>query len=292
MSMTGFGRAEVGEEDFSVTVEVRSVNNRFLDVHVRCPAKYAVWETRARALVREAVSRGKVDLFIGLREWESPRAGIRVNKRLLSSLVDEVRALVREFGLSGDLAFRDLLAVPDLVVAESDAEDLSEARWPAAERAVRGALGMLRAAREEEGARIRATVSGTLSVLREVTEQIFALSAENKEAAAGRFRERIERMAGEAGMDPGRLAQEAAILLDRLDITEECERLRAHFQAAAALIDSPGGPVGKRFDFLLQEIFRELNTASAKSAHAGISARVVEAKTELEKVREQIHNVE
>jgi uncharacterized protein (TIGR00255 family) len=122
--------------------------------------------------------------------------------------------------------------------------------------------------------------------------EIRSLAAENKEQAAVRFRERIAALSAEAGVDPVRLHQEAAILIDRLDITEECDRLASHLAAVDALFPSPGDAVGKRFDFLVQEIFRELNTAGNKSAHAGVSARVVAAKTELEKIREQIQNIE
>ena len=125
-----------------------------------------------------------------------------------------------------------------------------------------------------------------------ISREIRSFAAENKEQAAARFRERIGALSAEAGVDPVRLHQEAAILVDRLDITEECDRLASHLAAVDALFRSPGEAVGKRFDFLVQEIFRELNTAGNKSAHAGVSALVVAAKTELEKVREQIQNVE
>jgi uncharacterized protein (TIGR00255 family) len=128
--------------------------------------------------------------------------------------------------------------------------------------------------------------------LEAITEEIRSLTAENKEQAAARFRERITALSAEAGVDPVRLHQEAAILLDRLDITEECDRLASHLAAVETLFRSPGEAVGKRIDFLLQEIFRELNTAGNKSAHARVSALAVTAKTELEKVREQIQNIE
>ena len=125
-----------------------------------------------------------------------------------------------------------------------------------------------------------------------LAREIRSLAAENREQAVARLRERIAALSAEAGLDPVRLHQEAAILLDRLDITEECDRLASHLTAVDALFRSPGDAVGKRFDFLVQEIFRELNTAGTKSAHAGVSALVVAAKTELEKVREQIQNIE
>jgi len=139
---------------------------------------------------------------------------------------------------------------------------------------------------------MRRVLRESIGRLADLAAELRALTAENKEQAAARFRERIAALAAGAGVDPVRLHQEAAILLDRLDITEECERLASHLAAVDALFRSPGDAVGKRFDFLVQEIFRELNTAGNKSAHAGVSALVVDAKAELEKVREQIQNIE
>lgn len=139
---------------------------------------------------------------------------------------------------------------------------------------------------------MRSVIAESVARLRGIAAGISSLSRENKELALARFRERVEALSAEAGTDPVRLHQEAAYLADRLDVTEECDRMISHLAGLDKLLHEPGDAVGKRFDFLLQELFRELNTAAGKSAHAGISQLVVEAKTELEKVREQIQNVE
>jgi uncharacterized protein (TIGR00255 family) len=157
---------------------------------------------------------------------------------------------------------------------------------------VRDALAMLVKTRREEGERLKAVLRETAGRVGALAEEIRSLAAENRELAQARFRERIESISGNAGVDPARLHQEAAILVDRLDITEECDRLGSHMASMEALFRDPGDAVGKRFDFLVQEVFREINTAGNKSAHAGISSKVVSAKTELEKIREQIQNVE
>src|SRR3972149_5245508 len=236
VSMTGFGRGDHHGGEVSVTAEVRSVNHRFLDIHVRCPAKFTSWEMRVRSLVRETLKRGKVDVFLGVREWGKGGTTVRVNHGLLSSFLAE--------------------------------------------------------AKREEGKRLRAAIERSVRTLATLTEEMTALSGENKEHARARLLERIEALSGEAGIDPVRLQQEAAILIDRLDISEECDRLRSHLAGMEGLLKDEGEAVGKRFDFLVQEAFREMNTASSKSAHAGVSERVVTAKTELEKIREQIQNVE
>ena len=292
MSMTGFGRGEAHGEDVSVIAEVRSVNHRFLDIHVRCPSKFLSWEMRLRGQVREAVKRGKVDLFVAVREWGRTGATVRVNRELLASFLAEASRVREESGVSMELSVRDLLGVPDLFVFGAEGGDPAERHRPLAESAVREALAMLSESRGEEGERLRRVIREAVEGMARIVAEIAALSRENKDLAAARFRERIETMSGEAGIDPARLQQEAAFLLDRLDITEECDRLGSHVAGLTGLLDKPGEAVGKRFDFLVQEVFRELNTASNKSAHAGISALAVAAKTELEKIREQIQNVE
>jgi uncharacterized protein (TIGR00255 family) len=291
-SMTGFGRGEAHGEDVSVIAEVRSVNHRFLDIHVRCPSKFLSWEMRLRGLVRDAVKRGKVDLFLAVREWGKTGTTVRVNRELLASLVGEASRIREETGLGLELSVRDLLGVPDLFVFAAEGADPAETHRPLAESAVRAALAMLCESRRDEGERLRAVIRDAVGGLARLTGEISALSGENKDLAVARFRERIASLSGEAGVDPARLQQEAAFLVDRLDVTEECDRLGSHIAGLNALLDRPGEAVGKRFDFLVQEVFRELNTASNKSAHAGISALAVSAKTELEKIREQIQNVE
>ncbi len=292
LSMTGYGRGEAQGEDVLVTADVRSVNHRFLDIHVRCPSKFLSWETRVRGLVRESLKRGKVDLFLNVREWGKTGSAVRVNRDVLSSFLGEAARIGEESRIPVELTFRDLLGVPDLFVFTQEGADPAESLWGLAEKAVRDALSMLRASRSEEGERMRAVIRESVASLDSIREKITSLSVENKELASSRFKEKIRSLVSEAGLDPARLHQEAAILMDRLDITEECDRMRSHLEGLKKLIESPGEAVGKRFDFLVQEVFRELNTSASKSAHAGISEIVVNAKTELEKIREQIQNVE
>jgi len=292
MSMTGYGRGEAQEEDVSITADVRSVNHRFLDIHVRCPSKFLSWETRVRGLVRESLKRGKVDVFLNVREWGKTGTAVRVNRGVLSSFLDEASRIREECGVPIELTFRDLLGVPELFAFTPEGTDPAEERWGLAEKAVRNALSMLQSSRMEEGERMRAVIGESVRGLASFRDQIASLTVENKELALNRFKEKIQSLSGEAGLDPARLHQEAAFLLDRLDITEECDRLGSHLAGLANLLGNPGEAIGKRFDFLVQEIFRELNTASNKSAHTGVSELVVNAKTELEKIREQIQNVE
>lgn len=292
MSMTGFGRGDHHGGDVSVVAEIRSVNHRFLDIHVRCPAKFLSWEMRVRSMVRQVLKRGKVDVFLNIREWGKAGTAVRVNHGLLSSFLAEANRVREEYALSMDLSFRDLLGIPDVFVFAPEGNDPVEELWAIGEGAVRDALSMLVGSRREEGERLRDGMERAVGKLSALAEEISVLAEGNKELARARFRERIEALSGEAGIDPARVQQEAAFLIDRLDISEECDRLRSHLSGMLGLMAGGDEAVGKRFDFLVQEAFRELNTTSSKAAHAGISERVVVAKTELEKIREQIQNVE
>ena len=292
MSMTGFGRGEAHREEVAVTADIRSINHRFLDVHVRCPAKFLSWETRIRGLVRGSLSRGKVDVFLNVREWSKSGIAVRVNRSVLESFLSEAARIGEESGIRVELTFRDLLGVPDLFVFAPEGADPAEEHWGVAETAMKNALSMLQASRREEGERLRQYIGDALAGMIRIAEKLTSYSKENKELAIARFKERIQSLSGEAGVDPVRLHQEAAFLIDRLDITEECDRLRSHIAGLEKILGGTGESVGKRFDFLVQEVFRELTTAANKSAHPGISELAVTAKTELEKIREQIQNVE
>jgi len=292
MSMTGYGRGDRHAGDVSVTAEIRSVNHRFLDIHVRCPSKYLSWEIPVRSMVRKAIQRGKVDIFLNVRDWGRGGTAVRVNHALLSSFLAEANRVREEHSLIMDLTLGDLMGVPDIFVFSPEGSDPAEEHRALAEGAVESALSMLRDSRREEGERLRVAIGKAAEKLRALAVEISFLTGENKELARDRFRERIEALSGEAGVDHARLQQEAAYLVDRLDISEECDRLGSHLAGMEALLSTEGGAVGKRFDFLAQEAFRELNTAASKSAHPGVSEKVVDAKTELEKIREQIQNVE
>jgi uncharacterized protein (TIGR00255 family) len=247
---------------------------------------------RVRSMVRKAVKRGKVDVFLSVKDWGRAGTTVRVNHGLLSSFLGEANRIQEEYSLGMEISFRDLIGVPDIFVFAPEGNDPAEEHWALGEGAVESALSMFIRSRQEEGERLRVAIGKAMMKLRPLAGEISVLSGENKDLAQARFRERIESLSGEAGVDPARLQQEAAFLIDRLDISEECDRLFSHLTGLEELMATESEAVGKRFDFLAQEVFRELNTASSKSAHPGISERVVAAKTELEKIREQIQNVE
>jgi uncharacterized protein (TIGR00255 family) len=227
--------------------------------------------------------------------WGGGGGTLRVNRPLLSGYLSEASKLEAEFGVSSRISFGELVRIPDLFLFEAESgEDPAELRWPFAEEAVRAALGMLQQSRRTEGENLRRVIRDSLSVLSGQVSRIASMTEENKTLAADRFRERISAHCAEFGatVDSARLHQEIALQLDRLDITEEIDRLGSHLSSLGKLAEEGGDALGKRFDFLVQEVFRELTTSANKSAHPLISSTAVTAKTELEKIREQIQNVE
>jgi len=196
-SMTGYGRGESRAGDFSVTAEIRSVNHRFLDIHVRCPSKYMGWEVRVRSILRDSLKRGKVDLFLGVKDWGKSGTGVRVNRELLTAFLEEAERIREEHRLDMNLTIRDLLGVPDLFSFAPDERDPAEENWAAAEQAVRQAISMLIESRETEGERMLAAIGESVRRITAIAREVSALTAENKDLALAKFRERIEFLSGE-----------------------------------------------------------------------------------------------
>ena len=203
MSMTGFGRGERHGDEISVTVEARTVNHRFLDLHTRCPGRFLSWEPRIRGIVRESVRRGKVDLHVNVREWGKLGAGLLVNDELLRSFLAEAKRIREEHGVGGEVTLRDLLSVPDLFQTAPVGGDPADPLWPVAEGAVRDALGMLGRARAEEGDRMKQVLQESVARLEILAGEIRSLTVENKEQAAARFRRADRRAVGRCGCQPG-----------------------------------------------------------------------------------------
>lgn len=284
-SMTGFGRAVAAAGDRRLVVEIRSVNGRGFDLKIRMREPDATCETEMGRAIRAAVERGSVLAVV--REEGGQGAGVAATR------IEETHAALetvrRRLGLPSPV---DLATVVDFLRGERTAPPVAgDDLWRALAPAVAAALADLRAMREREGADLGADLGRRIVVLRDLARRIGEAAAAEPARLSARVVERIRALAGEAGVDPQRLAQEAALLADRLDVSEELTRLAAHLAHLESLL-AAGGAVGRKIDFLLQEIAREINTTGAKSQHAGIAALVVDAKAELERVREQAQNLE
>lgn len=296
-SMTAFGRATVAGEGYELTVELRSVNNRYLDLNFRLPRAWAAQEERIKAaLSAMGVSRGKVDISVTVTDTrtQSGAAVLEPDLEAARRYLEAASLLEAELGVKNDLTATRLLTLPGVMVPvkEDTAED-DDAVWEKLSPAVTEAVTVFLAAREREGARLAADVLDKLAGIRGMVATIAARSAENIAAYRVRFEERLRAALGETGatFDENRVITECAVYADRVAIDEELVRLSSHFDALEGLFQSSEA-VGRKIDFMLQETNREINTIGSKCSDAAVAQTVAEVKSELEKIREQIQNIE
>ena len=294
-SMTGFGRARgTISPRFAASVVIRSVNHRYLDVQVRTNLREETpeLESAVRAVVAETADRGRVTVQVTLERTQPSATSVMVDGRAVTSALAQLRRLEEEQGGPQTVELRDVLTLPGLVMV-TGAETLLEAEeLEALAAVVRDASRAFAAMRLEEGARLRGQLTAELERLTAFVDGLEPALGDIRDRLLARLQERLERMTGaEVAVDPDRLAQEAAILADRADVSEEVVRLRSHLEAFADRV-SRGGAVGRTLDFLCQEIHRELNTLGSKCREVGMAERVVEAKTATERLREQVQNLE
>lgn len=290
-SMTGFGRGEAKTADGGVTVEIRSVNNRYLDVQVKTPRSLAALEPRIRKTVQERCSRGRIDVFVSRSGGEGNPFRLKADHGIAGQYLTVLRELKERHALPGEIDLSLLLAVPEIVSREEITEDL-EAVWGrtciALDEAVKGLVAM----REQEGAALGRDIAARLEALESMAESVRRKTPATIEQARKRMTDTVARILQEQP-DPARIAQEIAILAERTDVTEELTRLGSHLSQFRAMLAGSGGePVGRKLDFLIQELGREVNTVASKAMDADISLTMVNAKAELEKVREQVQNIE
>lgn len=290
-SMTGFGQATGENLRHAVTVTIRAVNHRFLELRVHLGDDYRASEETLRAALAAELERGRVDVTVGVRPLAQRAARVRVDREVVRAAHLAVEELF-EGGLVGEkLTAGDLLRLPEALVVERD-PDL----WDAADEALlleagRTALAQLVAAREHEGETLSAVLERRLDELAVVVGRLAELRGIASAAMAESLRARLAEALGAAGIDPARLAQEAAILVERSDVAEELDRLGSHCRHFRDLLGRRGA-VGKRLDFLAQEIARELNTVGAKCRDAAMTRAVLDGKLLCEQLREQVQNVE
>jgi uncharacterized protein (TIGR00255 family) len=286
-SMTGFGRGEAVSSGATVVVEMKTVNNRFLDLQVRVPREYAALEPRIHQTLKGAIQRGRLEVFVRRQAHDVGRK-VGVD----AALAERVHAAIAEVAIrlgkkAEDVPLDVVLAQPGVVYAIEE-EPLEE--WALVQKALEGALAELLAMRAREGESLAKELDHHLSATMVIRDDIEMLSEGLADRLQRRLEERMERLVGDR-VDPARLAQEIAVLVDRADLSEELARIRSHCSQLAETLRA-SEPVGRKLDFLLQELNREANTIGSKAAEHTIAARVVELKSMLERMREQAANVE
>ena len=288
-SMTGYGRGEATNGGVTVVVELKSVNNRFRDINVRMPREYMVLEPRVVGAVKAQVSRGRVDVYIRRSATESNQT-VHADPVLAERYLVAVRAVAQRLQLPADNVQLDaILNQPGVLsLREVEADALTE--WEVVETALQAAVEQLIEMRGVEGKALRADLLTHLSALERKHIEVSKQTRGLVERLHTRLEERLQRLLSDR-FDPGRIAQEAAVLADKADVSEELARLVSHFSQFRSALDATE-PVGRRLEFLVQEMNREVNTLGSKSAEHPVSAAVVDMKSVLERVREQAANVE
>jgi uncharacterized protein (TIGR00255 family) len=294
-SMTGYAQAQVIENGWSLRVSVRSVNHRFLDLHLRVPEGFEPVEPRIRQIVRERVRRGHLD--VTLHYDPAGPAAVGVNREVAAAYLRAVNSLRVEFGIETQPDLAAILRLPGVIgpAAASIEEDLGRLETALA-RCLVESLDKLDRMREQEADHLREEMSARLRSITQLAAEVEPLAERARPAFAQRLEQRLKDLLGEAPLDPTRLAQEAAIAAERSDVSEELARLRSHLHQFAMLLVG-ASDIGKKLDFLLQEMQRETNTLLSKTPGSEaegleITRRALEMKSEIEKLREQVQNIE
>jgi len=289
-SMTGYGAAETELGGHSLRVEIHSVNHRFSEIGVRLPRALAHFEPPLRHLLQQALGRGKITFSAS---WEGKDEGtrpVRIDAERARRYMDDLRRLKSALKLNGEIDLTTVLALPDVVVAGAEPQADEEA-WVTIEAAARRAASELVSMRETEGKALTRDFAQRLVRIEELVGKAEARGAMRPGEAKEKLLARLKPLLDGVEVDPQRLAQEVAFLAERLDVTEECVRLRAHLSQFRSLLGDPE-PAGRKLNFLLQEMNREANTMGSKANDAELGALVIDLKDELEKIREQVQNVE
>jgi uncharacterized protein (TIGR00255 family) len=292
--MTGFGRASGAlSARYFATVTTKSVNHRFLELSVRLPEYMWDMEAPIRAAGSEVFSRGKLDVSVRIQRTQQPEYQVRINTQIANTVIPQLRSIAEELGLGSTLTGSDLMRVPDFLQVEPiDAEIVDEER-EALLRIVREAFAHLTEMRKREGESLHADVSARVATIRDLRDRLASHREEVRAELLGSYQQRVQEIAALAGVDvpQDRIAQEVVMMVEKGDIAEELTRLAHHVDSIEKAFAGKEA-AGKKLDFLSQEMVREINTMGSKSRSAAIRTLVVELKTEVERIREQVQNVE
>lgn len=290
-SMTGYGRGESVEGSPPCVVEIRSVNNRYMEVSAKLPKRFSAWADPIRKTMKKHFSRGSFDISVSFNGGEnSSETALKPNLVLARQFLRSVETLKKELGLEGKATFDQLLALKDIFIYEGT-EDDKDLFGRALEETLEKAIQALKEMRAAEGEALAADISRRLEVVLAKAERIKGEQPRIVREYRERLLERIRQIADEIKVDPGRIAQEAAVFAERADISEEAQRLECHLEQFKKHLNS-GGAVGRKLDFILQEMNRETNTLLSKVPDYSCSEEAIEIKCELEKIREQVQNIE
>ena len=289
-SMTGYGSAKGACQGLSISVELKSVNNRYLDCSVRLPRGFLFAEEAVKAKVQQHISRGKVDVYVNIDTDSSDAVVVKVNRALADGYVAAVRELSEAYGLDGTLSALALGRMPDVLSVEkrdADADAVSAAIAEITEQA----LAEYDAMRDREGRKLHDDIAGRLVTIESYIGEVERRSPETVDEYRQRLYRKMTEVLENTALDEQRILLEAGIFADKIAVDEETVRLRSHISQMRGMLET-GSPIGRKMDFLVQEFNRESNTIGSKCSDSAITKIVIELKSEIEKIREQIQNIE
>lgn len=289
-SMTGFGSGRAREGDEEISVELRAVNHKFCEVKTRLPRELLALESTITKQIKQRIARGAVDVAVKRTVGPAGEQLPRINTELARAYKEALENAAQQLGIAEPVRLRDVLDRPGVIELAERGVDLENAS-KAASQALEQALDSLIAMREVEGRALLQDLSGRIDGVEALSKEIAALSPKAVEEYRVRLQTRIAELTQAGAVDPQRIAQEVALYAERTDVAEESTRLASHLEQFRSLLAAPE-PSGRRMDFLVQEMHREVNTTGSKSQHPEISSRIVSLKAELERIREQVQNVE
>lgn len=289
-SMTGFGRGEIKGLGYSFSLEMKSVNHRYLEILVKTPRNFSVFEDRIRKVIQNTVQRGRLEVYINVKETEEKKRMVKLDKELALSYDNSLKELAQVLDSGYKTDIYRLASLPDVMIVEEEEVDI-EALWLILEKALNDALENLIQMRKDEGLRLTRDLDKRLEVLQKQFKEVGERAPQIVTEYSERLKEKLALLLNDSTIDENRLAMEVMIFADRASIDEELVRLDSHLeQFEQTLLSSD--PIGRKLDFLVQELNREINTIGSKANDLVISRIVVEGKSELEKIREQIQNIE
>ena len=289
-SMTGYGRSELLTDTCRIAVEIKSVNNRYLDINIKMPRQLNQLEAQIRAELKKSMRRGKVDVYISYEDLTESNMEVKYNARIAQEYWKYLQQMAKDFGIENDVRVSSLARFPDVFSMEEEPVD-PEGIWENLQRALAEAAQMFDAARVREGEFLKNDLTGKLEEMLEHVQFISGKAPALVEEYRASLRARVAELLEASNIDESRIAQEVTIYADKVCVDEELVRLRSHIEATMEEL-TRGGSVGRKLDFIAQEINRESNTILSKSDDREVSDHAIELKTSVEKIREQVQNIE
>ncbi|HOJ78195.1 MAG TPA: YicC family protein [Bacillota bacterium] len=290
LSMTGYGRGLTSSPNYTVTIDLKSVNHRYLDLNIKIPKSYSFLEEKIRREVSSKLSRGKIDVVVNIERHLSSDVQVQLNNPLVTAYLNAIREMQSNYSLGGEIDIQSIINLPDVFVVSQIEEDQEEVLAVVTEALVEALNNLIRM-RQVEGQTLLQDFNSRILLLKQFQQKIAELSPEVVLSYRDKLTKKIQELTENIEIDPARIATEVAIFAERSDISEELVRIESHLEQFTKILEL-SEPIGRRLDFLIQELNREINTVGSKANDLQIGQIVIDFKSELEKLREQVQNIE